>query len=183
VSTLRPSEELDRLRKEVADLEAYCALLKGVIEASGRPVPDRRRTFRLAKRTPQEMSVIGVLLEAWPDAVDRYDILVRLPTRSDSADPLDRQIGLVSVVVARLRASLGADAIETLNRHAYRLSDAFHADLAGRPDSSYLPEGPMCGTPLAPVQVSPPPGECERTPIFEEHGPRAPDSAPPTCTS
>jgi hypothetical protein len=148
----KPSEVLASLRGEVADLEAYCAVLKGALASYGVEAPDPPR-FMLRGLTRAEATIIGALFQAWPNPVDPYDLLARMPTRADDRDPLDRRRNAVSVRVHRLRKLLGRDAIETDRLLGYKLGDAFReelrkprADACAPPPPPLRAPCPMCGT-------------------------------------
>lgn len=130
---MRPSEQLARLRAEVIDLENYCAILKAALMAATIPIPDAAHSYRMRSLTPQGSAVLGLLLASYPRAVDRVDLLERIPCQDRWDDPLDRQVTLVAVIVCQIRRALGADAIENIWGFGYRLSDRLHADLKADP--------------------------------------------------
>jgi DNA-binding response OmpR family regulator len=122
----RPSEQLAHLRREIADLEAYCATLKGALAAAGVASTPMRHPL-LAKLKPQEAALVGILFAAYPRIMHRYDILEALPGR-DTAE--ERVASLVPCKVAHVRKVLGHDAIENLRGEGYRLSPALYAQLS-----------------------------------------------------
>lgn len=118
----RPSEQLAFLKREVADLEAYCSTLKGILAAAGlETVPPRHPL--LGRLTPQEAALVGILFAAYPRLVHRYDILEALPGR-DRSD--DRAASLVPCKVVHIRKVLGRDAIENVRGEGYRLGASLH---------------------------------------------------------
>ncbi|CAN7223375.1 helix-turn-helix domain-containing protein [Phenylobacterium sp. LjRoot225] len=126
----RPSELLAYLKREVADLTAYCATLKEALCAAGLPFTPARHPL-LAKLKPQEAALVGILFSAYPNVLHRYDILEALPGR-DQVD--ERVASLVGCKVAHVRKVLGPDAIENVRGEGYRLGAAFHAELAATGD-------------------------------------------------
>jgi len=126
----RPSELLAFLKREVADLTAYCATLKGALSAAGMTSTPARHPM-LAKLKPQEAALVGILFSAYPRVLHRYDILEALPGR-DMVE--ERVASLVGCKVAHVRKTLGHDAIENVRGEGYRLGAAFHRELAATED-------------------------------------------------
>jgi DNA-binding response OmpR family regulator len=122
----RPSAQLAHLKQEVADLEAYCAALKGALAAAGVASAPMRHPL-LAKLKPQEAALVGILFSAYPRIMHRYDILEALPGR-DTVE--ERVASLVPCKVAHVRRALGHEAIENLRGEGYRLGPALHAQLS-----------------------------------------------------
>lgn len=123
----RASAELDRLRGEIADLEAYADLLKGALMAADIEPPPRH-FYTLRTINHQQRTLIGLLLQAWPEAVAAIDLLERLPSR-EHVDGLDRNLKLVNVLVHYTRQRLGPDCIETVWGRGYKIGSAFRAEL------------------------------------------------------
>jgi len=126
----RPSEQLAFLKKEVADLNAYCCALKGALSAAGLPTAPERSPL-LARLKPQEAALVGILFSAYPHVLHRYDILEALPGRDGA---VDRVASLVGCKVAYVRKALGHDAIENVRGEGYRLGAALHAQLRASED-------------------------------------------------
>lgn len=111
------------LDAEVSDLRAIVDVMKGALAAT---VVESVENPAWAKPlTPQQRALMGALLEAAPNGVDRRHLLDCLPSLDHV---VERNPQLVTVVVARIRRLFGPDAIETLHR-GYRLSDEFHAQI------------------------------------------------------
>jgi DNA-binding response OmpR family regulator len=122
----RPSELLAFLKREVADLNAYCATLKGALSAAGLTSTPARHPM-LVKLKPQEAALVGILFSAYPRVLHRYDILEALPGRDQVEE---RVASLVGCKVAHVRKVLGHDAIENVRGEGYRLGAAFYGELA-----------------------------------------------------
>lgn len=122
----RPSELLAFLKREVADLNAYCATLKGALAAAGLTSTPGRHPL-LAKLKPQEAALVGILFSAYPRVLHRYDILEALPGRDQVEE---RVASLVGCKVAHVRKTLGHDTIENVRGEGYRLGDRFYRELA-----------------------------------------------------
>lgn len=122
----RPSELLAFLKREIADLNAYCATLKGALSAAGLTSTPARHPM-LAKLKPQEAALVGILFSAYPRVLHRYDILEALPGRDQVEE---RVASLVGCKVAHVRKTLGPDVIENVRGEGYRLGDRFYRELA-----------------------------------------------------
>jgi len=124
----RPSEQLAFLKREVADLEAYCSTLKGILAAAGLETVRPRHPL-LARLTQQEAALVGILFAAYPRVVHRYDILEALPGRDRNED---RAASLVPCKVVHIRKVLGRHAIENVRGEGYRLGAALYDELRTR---------------------------------------------------
>lgn len=131
----RPSELVAYLKRELADLNAYCATLKGALCAAGLPFTPARHPL-LARLKPQEAALVGILFSAYPNFLHRYDILEALPGRDQVEE---RVSSLVGCKVAHVRKILGRDAIESVRGEGYRLGAAFYGELAATGEAGGQP--------------------------------------------
>jgi DNA-binding response OmpR family regulator len=121
---MRPLAEIRRLQRENAALRAQ--LRAADIEPM--TCPDWAVGL-----TRQEAALIGALRACYPRVMDRLDIDEALPHHDHAAD---RDLGLASILIHRVRKKLGHDAIENIRGHGWRLSAAFatHLDAAAASD-------------------------------------------------
>lgn len=117
----KPIIAIQQLAQMVGEMEAELDVTRGALAANGLSFIEVPKWA--AKLTRQQRELMGVLLRAAPKAVERWDIMDCL-TPLDHAK--DRNAQLVTVLVGRIRAILGADAIETVPS-GYKLSDEFRA--------------------------------------------------------
>lgn len=126
LNNARPSAQLAFLKRELANLNAYCATLKGALAAAGVPSTPSRHPL-LAKLAKQEAALVGILFAAYPNVLHRYDILEALPGR-DRVE--ERVASLVNCKVNHVRKALGHAAIENIRGEGYRLGAALYGELA-----------------------------------------------------
>jgi DNA-binding response OmpR family regulator len=123
IKSCRPSEMIRLQQDVIRQQDGIIELLKGALAALGCEYTPPAEPW-VANLTPQERALLGALYARYPRAVDRYDLLEFLPGRGS-----DRQAQLVSIVVHKLRAKLGPDAVLTEHGMGYRMGAEFYASL------------------------------------------------------
>lgn len=127
ISTDRLLAELQARLTGYKELEAMVDTLKAALAADGvewePPMP-----AVMVPLTQQERALVGVLLRAYPRAVCREAILACLPSQDHA---MDRNPGLISVLVHRIRAKAGAGAVISHRPWRFSLSPEFRERLIG----------------------------------------------------
>jgi hypothetical protein len=109
-------------RAETEALKALVDLQRGQLLANGIPLLDAPPEW--AKRiTPQQRAFMGLLIAAFPRAVDPWDVLERLPGLDHVHE---RDFSGVKAIVYKIRKALGTEAIETIGA-GYRLGSLFQS--------------------------------------------------------
>ena len=111
------------LRDRIADLEEQVAYLESElgIAVEATVVDDLRLRFGL---TPQQATLVRVLLGAYPKAVSRLVLADHIPPRWRKEDD---DSNWLDVHVAHVRAKLGHGLITAVRRFGYRLTPEGHA--------------------------------------------------------
>lgn len=122
---------LDPHRPRTRDLRALEAIIeqqRAVIDCLKAALAADSPALQLAQTNPdllamsrQERALTAALVAASPRAVSLGSLLDLLPGHDHAHD---RDINLVRVIVSRVRAHLGKDAILTLNGHGYFMPQA-----------------------------------------------------------
>jgi hypothetical protein len=106
----RPSDMIAYLQNIVEQQERVIDILKGALATHGIEAFSVVEHWGDVRLTPQESALVGALYAVFPKAINRYQLLELLPGQDRVKE---RTITTVGVVVHKVRAKLGKDAIES----------------------------------------------------------------------
>lgn len=111
-----------RIREQDATIHMLDAALLA-LGATTRPEP----APWMVPLNPQQRALMGALYAAYPRTLDRSQLLQLIPSKS--MDELERQPGIVNVIICKCRKELGFDALYNDRGIGYRMGDEFYKSI------------------------------------------------------